>query len=183
MESYLPISFLNDFIFCPRSIYFHNLYGAYKQELYHVHSQTRGKAKHKNIDKGTYSTAKKYLLNFEVYSEKYKLHGKIDIYDQEEKNLVERKYHIQKIYDGYRYQLYAQYFCLEEMGLPVENLFLHSLKDNRRYPIPIPTLEVIDEFEELIQKINSYNLLDKFSQNQKKCIKCIYNPLCDAIEN
>lgn len=40
MEPYIPISFLNDFIFCPRSIYFHQLYGRSSESLYHSTDQS-----------------------------------------------------------------------------------------------------------------------------------------------
>ena len=37
-----------------------------------------------------------------------------------------------------KYQLYAQYFCLREMGYEVEKLKLYSLDDNKVYEIPLP---------------------------------------------
>lgn len=61
MEPYIPISFLNDFIFCPRSIYFHQLYGKSDESLYHSTDQSEGKAAHATVDAKTYTTAKKVL--------------------------------------------------------------------------------------------------------------------------
>ena len=180
MESYLPISFLNDFIFCPRSIYYHQLYSPYQSALYHREAQVRGKAKHESIEKGTYSTAKRYLLNYDVYSLKYKLCGKIDIYDQLEKKVIERKTRIKKIYEGYLLQLYAHYVCLVEMGYSVSALFLHSLEDNKRYPISLPGSSELSRLEGLIRQIRSFDLEASFSQNQMKCKQCIYSPLCDV---
>lgn len=46
--NYIPISFLNDFIFCPRSIYFHQLYGRSNESIYHTTSQSEGKLAHKS---------------------------------------------------------------------------------------------------------------------------------------
>ena len=179
MESYLPISYLNDFIFCPRSIYFHQRFDRYDARLYHKTWQTAGKLKHETIEKRKYSTAKKILQNFDVYSEKYGISGKIDIYDLEKKALVERKNLINTVYDGYRYQVYAHYFCLEEMGCQVDTIFLHSLKNNKRYSIPVPGEAETQEFLELLEKIRSYSLESPFSQNIQKCRNCIYNTLCD----
>lgn len=182
MESYLPISYLNDFIFCPRSIFLHQLFGQYDISLYHRSAQTFGRLKHDTIEKKNYSTAKRYLLNYDVYSIEFGLCGKIDIYDQEECKLVERKAHIKEIYDGYLFQIYAHYFCLKEMGNDIASLFFHSLKDNKRYSIPLPTEKEAFRLHELVEKIKSYRLEESFSQNQKKCFNCIYNPLCDVYE-
>ncbi|MBU3964935.1 type V CRISPR-associated protein Cas4 [Patescibacteria group bacterium] len=91
MENYIQISKINDFIFCPKSIYFHGIYENFSEKTYHQSPQVKGKIKHESVDKQKYSTAKKYLQGLEVYSEKYNLFGKIDIYDQENKILIERK--------------------------------------------------------------------------------------------
>jgi CRISPR-associated protein Cas4 len=88
MEPYIQISQLNDFIFCPKSIYFHGLYKNYNTEMYHSAYQTTGKIKHETIDLRKYSTEKKYMQSLEVYSAKYGLCGKIDLYDSETKTLT-----------------------------------------------------------------------------------------------
>ena len=49
---------LNDFIFCPASIYFHNLYGETERFLYQSESQINGTAAHSAIDQHTYSDRK-----------------------------------------------------------------------------------------------------------------------------
>ncbi len=138
-----------------------------------------GKIKHETIEQKRYSTSRKFLQNADVYSEKYRLYGKIDLYNQNSHELVERKYHIKKIYDGYRSQVYAHYFCLQEMGYEVKKIFLHSLKDNKRYVITIPKKDEIEEFESLLERIWQYRLEHRFQQNPKKCRQCIYNTLCD----
>ncbi len=181
MESYITITTLNDFVFCPKSIYFHKLYGRYNNRLYKQNPQIIGTIKHESIDEKKYSSLKRYIQALEVYSEKYNLCGKIDIYDQEKKELIERKNKIIKIYDGYRYQLYAQYFCLLEMGYEVQKLFFHSLSDNKRYEIDLPTQKEIREFEEIIEQIKSFDVTKSgFVQNPEKCKKCIYRELCDS---
>jgi len=70
LESYIQISKINDFIFCPRSIYFHAVYDQFHQKTYHQKPQIVGKIKHGGIDKGEYSTSKRFLQGKEVYSEK-----------------------------------------------------------------------------------------------------------------
>lgn len=182
MEPYIPISFLNDFIFCPRSIYFHQLYGKSDESLYRSTDQAEGKAAHAALDNKTYTTAKTVLQTLEVYSSKYGIGGKIDTFDQNKKLLTERKKKIKVIYDGYIYQLYAQYHCLSEMGHTVEAIRLYSMDDNKNYPIALPQADPKRQrgFEMLIQNIRAFRLDDPFVPNPNKCAHCIYNPLCDV---
>lgn len=182
MESYIQISKINDFIFCPYSLYYHSIYENFSQKVYHGSAQTKGKIKHECIDEGRYSTAKKFLQGTDVYSEKYGLCGKIDIYDKENKFLIERKNKVIKIYDGYKYQLYAQYFCLKEMGYEVEKLFIHSLTDNKRYEIALPEGDELKKFEETIEQMRNFNIAkNNFKKNKQKCEQCIYSQLCSCL--
>ena len=181
MEPYLIITTLNDFVFCPKSIYFHNLYGRYSARIYKQTPQIVGTINHEKIDNSQYSTKKRYLQGLEVYSEKYRLCGKIDIFDLQTQTLIERKTTIKQIYDGYKYQLWAQYFCLQEMGYDVKKLKLHSLTDNKNYFLAPPDSKDTAEFEKLLADIRSFDLYDQnFSQNPTKCKRCIYAELCDT---
>src|SRR5690606_537807 len=137
----------------PMSLYLHSLYEGFQTSTFHQRPQVRGKLKHEAIDKGTYSSSKRYLVGLEVWCEKYGLMGKIDIYDTKEKALIERKAKVKNIYQGYLYQLYAQYFALREMGYEVNKMFIHSLDDNKRYPVDLPTSEQEEEFAQLIEKM------------------------------
>lgn len=179
MEDYIQISKLNDFIFCPKSIYFHGIFESFSEKTYHDTPQTVGKIKHEIIEKGEYSSLKRYLQSIEVYSEKYGLCGKIDIFDVQKGFLIERKYKVKKIYDGYKYQLYAQAFCLEELGYQVKGMFVHSLADNKRYKIDLPDENERKKFRQLIKQMRHFDVSDpSFTQNENKCHMCIYKALC-----
>jgi len=182
VEPYIPISFLNDFIFCPRSIYFHQLYGGSDESLYHSTDQSEGKAAHAALDQKSYTTAKAVLQTLEVYSQKYGIGGKIDSFDQNKGVLTERKKKIKTIYDGYIYQLYAQYHCLVEMGYRVDAIRLYSMDDNKVYPVALPEDDPERQkgFEMLIKKIHTFRLEEPFEVNPNKCPHCIYSPLCDV---
>lgn len=181
MESYIQISLLNDYIFCPKSIYFHKLYGKFNQEIYHETPQKIGKIKHENIDEKKYSSSSRFLQSIEIYSEEYNLCGKIDIFDIETKSLIERKTKISTIYEGYKYQLYAQYFCMQEMGYEVKKLFFHSLVDNKRYELKIPKQKEIDAFRTFLTEFKKFDPMVKdFKQNSQRCKACIYKELCDS---
>lgn len=182
MESYMPISYLNDFIFCPRSIYFHQCFGRTHKRLYHSTDQTDGLNAHKTIDGKSYTTSQTILQGIEVYCEKYNLAGKIDIYDSKKKILTERKKKIKIIYDGYVFQIFAQYFCLIEMGYVINTLRLYSMDDNKVYLIPKPEddITMFKKFESLIENMALFSLDNKFETNSNKCHHCIYNTICDV---
>lgn len=184
MEYYaLNISHLNDFLFCPYSIYLHNVYQSLDEDSYHDIPQVKGKIAHQSIDNNTYSTKKSVVTSMMVFSVKYGLVGKIDQYFYDSRKLIERKRFIKRIYDGYKLQLYAQYFCLIEMGFDVDYLGFYSLSDNRSYNLPIPDNNIIQWFESYLDKVRSYNpLVDEIFINSNKCLRCIYYPLCDKVD-
>lgn len=179
-EQPLIISNLNDFIFCPASIYFHLIDDEEENILTQDSYQLNGSAAHKNSDFATYSSKKSMLQGISVYCEKYNIVGKIDTFDTATGILTERKRKITTVYDGYVFQIYAQYFSLTEMGYNVKKLRLYSMEDNKVYDIPMPQENEVlfTKFENLIRQINDFSL-DGFRQNNGlKCKKCIYEPLC-----
>ena len=122
-------------------------------------------------------------MGIDVISHKYGLVGKIDVFHKDTGVLVERKRQIKTIYDGYKYQLYAQYFCLKEMGYDVKAIKFYSMVDNKSYVIDIPTGKEKVIFEAHIDSVKKYNPLDtNFQQNIKKCKFCIYANLCDKTD-
>lgn len=180
MESYIKLSTLNDFIFCPKSIYYHNLYDNYEKKLYQEEVQIAWTIAHESIDNGNYSSRKDILQWLSVYSEKYGIAGKIDLFYKREWKLVERKNKIEKIYLWYKYQLWWQMLCLEEMWYNVESLWLYSMSDNKTYKVYKPSFNEMEKFLELIEKYRKFDLLQKkWTQNTQKCLKCIYKELCD----
>ena len=181
MESYLMITQLNDFIFCPRSIFFAGIYRAsVSDDLYHQTPQREGLAHHEAIDNNKYSSRKDIITGLTVYSEKYRLLGRIDIFDQKSGILTERKYSVTAVYPGFRYQLYGQYFALTEMGFTVNELRLYSKKDNKVYPVAIPGPQETEEFNSVIESIQNFSLSTPYDPNPNKCQNCIYNSLCDT---
>lgn len=49
MDNLIAISTLNDFIFCPYSIYLHNVYMDMDKDAYHATPQTRGRNAHAGV--------------------------------------------------------------------------------------------------------------------------------------
>jgi CRISPR-associated exonuclease Cas4 len=180
MDSLIPISYLNDFIFCPVSIYFHQLYGNQPLVTYQCRDQLKGTAAHKAIEEKRYSTRKNVIQAIPVYSERLGLIGKIDIFDEDNGILTERKRQIKHIYDGYIFQLYAQFYCLTEMGYKVKKLRLYSVVDNHPYNVKLPDedIQMKAKFYNLLKRIASFDVESYKQTNQKKCEHCIYEPAC-----
>lgn len=177
MDSAIPISAINDFLFCPKSLYLHSVYSVFETNIYHETPQVRGSVAHENIEEGRYTTANHILQGMSVYSERLGVKGKIDIYDSNSHFLIERKYRVKAIYTGFKYQLYAQMYCLEEAGFAVERLFLHSLSDNKRYEINLPTEAEKKEFENIISKMKSFNTVAIQNHVCNHCVDNIYGLL------
>lgn len=178
-EEYISISTLNDFIFCPYSIYLHNVYMESDEGLYHATPQTQGKIAHETIDEKKSSTSKDVLLALPVFSERYGLMGKIDVFKIKEKILIERKYQLKQIYQGQIYQLWAQMLCLQEMGYEVERLAFYEISTNKTIPVNYPSAEDIQAFEQFLLSFRNYDPTQPFQTNLNKCQHCIYCSLCD----
>lgn len=169
MEPYIQISKINDFLYCPRSIYLHSLYESFGDQTFHQTPQVIGRLNHQSIEDGDYSSAKRYLMALPVFSDEYGIAGKIDIYDSVKKHLVERKTRIKNIYEGYLMQVYAQYFCMKEMGYEIEKIFLYSMEDNKKYEVEVPKEKETAKFKEILENIRNY---DPFLDKNHSCQKC-----------
>lgn len=181
MENLLTITQLNDFIFCPRSLYYNGIFrNSTDTEFYHQTPQQVGLAAHRTIDDCHYSTRKDVLTGIMVYCEKYHMIGRIDVFETTTGILTERKYSVSAIYDGFKLQLYAQYFALTEMGYIVHKMRLYSKKDNKIYLIDLPDKKEIDYFENVLKRMRQWSPELPFKEpNANKCKKCIYNTLCE----
>ncbi len=185
-ESHIAISTLNDFVFCPYSIYLHNVFASVDDDLFHATPQTRGRAAHAAIDEKKYSCHKDILSGISVCSNALGIAGKIDLYKASEKLLIERKYQISTLYRGQIYQLWAQYFCMMEMGYAVEKLAFYSMADNKTLPVSLPGEEGRAELVEFIKNFRQFEPENsEISLNENKCRHCVYCNLCDktGVEN
>lgn len=181
MEDYITISTLNDFIFCPYSIYLHNVYMEADEDVYHATPQTTGKIAHRSIDTKTYSSRKDDIVSLPVLSEELGIMGKIDIYKQKEMLLVERKYQLKQIFKGQIFQLWAQYFCMIEMGYEVRSIAFYEISTNKTYPIQLPSECDKEDFKTFLKEYRNYDPTAYLTVSPNKCTHCIYCNLCDKI--
>lgn len=175
MHNAIQISKLNDFTFSPKSIYYHSIFESFSDVLYHDTPQVKGRIAHERIDSKQYSSSKRFIQAMPVYSQKYNLVGKIDLFDTGTNTLIERKAKVKQIYEGYVLQLYAQMFCMQERGFVVKHLKIHSLEDNKRYTIALPTKQDVKRFKNLIKQIRTLNISSYHETiSENKLNNCIY---------
>ena len=183
MEELMPITNINDFLFCPRSLYFGNIYRrSIGKDDYQEAPQKIGTAAHTSLDESTYSTRKNIMTGTMVHCATFGLLGRIDSFDVSRGLLMERKWSVSDVWEGYRMQLYAQAKALQEMGYEVKALKLHSKKNNRTFDVALPTARDWARLAEIIAKMRKFRLDAPFAANPRKCARCIYSGLCDECE-
>ena len=183
MEEMLPITNINDFLYCPRSLYFGNIYRrSIGKDGYQQAPQKVGTSAHASLDEGTYSSRKNVLTGTMVFCAAFDLIGRIDFFDKSSGLLMERKWSVSDVWEGYRMQLYAQAKALQEMGHEVKALKLHSKKDNRTFDVVLPTESDWNRLHAIISQMRSFRLDAPFAANPRKCARCIYSGLCDVCE-
>lgn len=184
MTDYIALSALNDFTFCPYSIYLHNVYDTADDETYKAPPQVKGTMAHTGIDRKSGSTRADDLMGLTVCSEALGIWGKIDLYRRDTHTLIERKNNLRHIYRGQLYQLWAQCFCLLEMGYDVQRLAFYEVSTRTTTPVPLPGDEERAELADLIDRFRRYDPLNDTSAGTApaKCLHCIYCNLCDKTD-
>ncbi|MFA6679735.1 MAG: type V CRISPR-associated protein Cas4 [Candidatus Methanomethylophilaceae archaeon] len=182
MDNLIQISFINDFQFCPVSIYFHNLLDDSDRILFQSVYQINGTHVHKSIDEHQYSSKTEILQGISIYCEKYGIIGKIDIFDVKKGILTERKKKVSQLYIGQIFQVYAQCFSLEEMGYEVKKIRVHSIDDNKTFDVEHPknSQVLFERFEKTIESMHDFDPSFFVQNNPKKCERCIYEPMCGS---
>ena len=184
MIDYISLSTLNDFIFCPYSIYMHSVYMESDEGLYKATPQLEGNVAHSGVDNKTGSTRKHDIFSLTVYSEELSIFGKIDVYKADQGLLIERKKNLKKIFRGQIYQLWGQYFCMKEMGYDVQKLALYEISTNRMTELDLPGEEGKRELVDFIERFKRFDPGSTyFTVNPNKCIHCIYCNMCDKTDS
>lgn len=179
MEELIAITTINDFMFCPASIFFHGMYDGVEGLLYKESPQLLGTKAHRHIDNGT-DYSKDIVSGIAVYSEQFGLIGKIDRYRISTRTLTECKRSIPQLYDGYVFQLYAQYFGILEAGFSIDRICLYDIKHNRTHPVALPedNPRMMDEFIRTLDAMRNFDLSTFSPHNASKCRSCIYADIC-----
>ena len=183
MENYILISQLNSFEFCPYSIYLHNIYKEQNAEANLSAAIMHGCLAHESVDTKSAFPHTEVLLAMPVYSDFYGIMGKIDVFYLKSNTLVEWKNELRHIFQGHLYQLWAQMFCLCEMGYHVEHLAFYEVSKKRTIPQPLPTKNDEARFADFVKRFKTYDPLSSpVTINLNKCRHCVYSNLCDKTD-
>ena len=112
MDDLIAISTLNDFIFCPYSIYLHQVYMEADENVYHAKPQVAGRNAHESVDQKRTRPKSILIESLPAISHELGVYGKIDTYRADTRSLIERKLNLKQIYRGQIYQLWAQYYLI-----------------------------------------------------------------------
>jgi CRISPR-associated exonuclease Cas4 len=142
----IPLSALNQFLFCSRRAALIHLEGIFKHNFHTI----LGNLVHEHADLPGYEIAKGVTLlrALPVWSDRLGLNGKCDIVEQHPDGSlipVEYKKSKRRHFDNDDAQLCAQALCLEEMfGLPVERgAVFHAASKRRREVVFTPELRLL----------------------------------------
>ena len=178
-DNFINITALNDFLFCPYSIYLHNAFMDMDEDIFVAAPQVKGKAAHKEIDSRTFSKNENDVQSLKVFSNELGLMGVIDLYRKDEKHLVELKNKVGgSLFLGQKVQLWAQYYCLTEMGYQVEKISVYEKSKGVFHDVKIHDSEDRNTLENLITKFRQFDFSQQIEINTKKCTHCIYCNLC-----
>lgn len=89
---------LNDFIFCPYSIYLHKTYMETDEDIFKTIVQLSGTNAHKATDSKKGSSRSCDILSLPVCSNSLGLYGVIDLYRGNTATLIERKLRLNHIF-------------------------------------------------------------------------------------
>ena len=152
------------------------------KDVYHAKPQTRGRNAHETVDVKNVSKSNNIIEALPIISHELGIFGKIDIYNLKSKSLIERKYALKKIYQGQYYQLWAQYFCMKEMGYEIDSLSFYEISTRKTISVEKPRKHDKDELINFINSYRNYDLHAPFTINRNKCSHCIYCNLCDKTD-
>lgn len=182
-DTLIPISLIGNYLYCPYSIYLHNVYMETDDSMYKAEHLYKGSAVHRAVDEKRSDNRKDVLQAFPVYSERLGLVGKIDVFYIRTGELVERKTKVEHIYPRHIYQLWAQMFCLKEMGYNVTILSLYDYTSNKKHVIELPSTQEEEDFMQFLKNMRAYNPCeDTIEVNEQQCRYCIFTNMCDKTE-
>jgi CRISPR-associated exonuclease Cas4 len=144
----LPLSLLNDYLYCPRRAALKIIEGWRAENMHTV----RGDIVHEHADLPGYEVAKNVTLlrALPVFSDRLGLSGKCDVVEQHADGTlvpVEYKKGKRRQFDNDDAQLCAQALCLEEMfGIPIQHgAVFHAESKRRRDVVFTPELRSLTE--------------------------------------
>lgn len=182
MNDYLPLSYLNQLLYCPRRFWYMYVQG----ELAINAPMLEGTLQHQRAHQpGTETDAAGRLVHRRlwVWSDRLAIAGMADLVEERENTLVpvEYKHGRQGQWDNDQVQLCAQALCLEEMtSHSVHRGEIFYWRSRRRVVIPFDQ-SLRQQTEEVIRQ--AYDLLTTGRiplpiTERRKCQHCSLQPIC-----
>jgi CRISPR-associated exonuclease Cas4 len=185
-ESYLPLSGLNDLLFCRRRCYLHRVEGIWSDNQH----TTSGSLSHRRVDKARMRSlhADEWVAtSLRIISHRLCLIGICDVVEFRTDGNggmipypVEYKLGRRRNWTNDDVQLCAQALCLEEMlGVAVSEGAIYSIKTKRRRPVLFSTAlravtqSAIDDYHALV----GYDVAPPAIRH-KKCLHCSIHAAC-----
>ena len=183
MLDLLPISLLNDYLYCPRRAALKVVEG-WRSANEHTN---RGDIVHEHADLSGYEVAKGVTLlrALPVWSERLGLNGKCDIVEQRSDGSwfpVEFKLGKRRQWENDDVQLCAQALCLEEMlGVAIPRGAVFHADSKRRREVDF-TLDLRARTERAVEEVHA--LLSNLETNeplraQRRLPPAIFKPACE----
>lgn len=182
-ESYLPLSYLNHLIYCPRRFWYMYVQGeiainAPMLEGTFQHQTRADKPGQETDDRGR--SVRRRLW---AWSDRLQIAGFADFVEAEGSVLipVEYKHGQQGKWDNDNIQLCAQALCLEEMtGQSIEQGEIFYWRSRRRITVPFDT-ELRQMTETAVAQAHELTQTNKIPSpitERKKCQHCSIQPIC-----
>lgn len=185
--NYLPLSFIAEFEYCPRSAYY-LITDAPKLRDENNFIQD-GRELHQKVDDGYkfFKKTKKVESSVKIFSEKYGISGKIDIVEFHENNIiipVELKRGKSRESSMHAIQLALSAICLKEIfpDAKIENGAIFFCEDRQKIEIFF-TDELIKKAQNIasfLKEKNSKMLIPKDfpALKDSRCVGCCFYQLC-----
>lgn len=181
-SEYLPLSYLNQLLYCPRRFWYMYVQG----EIAINAPMLEGTLQHKRAHtpgRETDDHGRTVHRRIWVWSERLDIAGFADFVESDDDILVpvEHKHGKKGKWDNDQVQLCAQALCLEEMtGRPVEHGEIFYWRSRRRVTIPFDDA-LRSQTEAAIQQAHrllaTTRIPDPISQRHK-CKRCSMQPIC-----
>lgn len=175
-EDLVNISDLNQYLYCPRRLYYLMFYQTQGMNRYLMD----GRLQHMRSGRRGGWIREQYLR-----SDRLHLHGRVDLIERGESVIpVERK-RGDRFFENDEVQLTAYALLLEEsIGTPIETGIIYLFQTNRRQEVDI-TPQLREKVQETVAAIRSMDgsILPPFSDNPRKCQKCSAVGYCMPYES
>lgn len=158
------------------------MYQGTEEETIKAIPQIAGKRAHESMKEKRQSTEKwnpSIIRDLPVYSENYGLIGIADEYDPGEGVLTEYKNNLVTVFQGQILQLECYALCLEEMGIPVNEMRLAGLSEGNVHPVAVPNGKRKEEIGKILDSFRRYDPEEAITVSLAKCRMCIYCALCE----